>query len=129
MLQTRRQDEGATQLYRAYRAWPKNSALIKFLSEPGIKQELLRAEAFYLQDNQKEMPVALEPLYFAIEEKNKQVDLTDKGIALLSNDLVWELTDTFNYLMVLPNAIAIISLGSVVAKEAQDARERKLARK
>lgn len=49
--------------------------------------------------------------------------------SLLSNDLVWELTDTFNYLMVLPNAIAIISLGSVVAKEAQDARERKLARK
>ena len=52
-----------------------------------MKQELLRAEAYYLQDNRKEMPVALEPLYFAIEEKNKQVDLTDKGIALLSNDL------------------------------------------
>ena len=80
-------DEGATQLYRAYRAWPKSSALIKFLSEPGVKQELLRAEAYYLQDNRKEMPVALEPLYFAIKEKNKQVDLTDKGIALLSNDL------------------------------------------
>ena len=77
-------DEGATQLYRAYRAWPKNSALIKFLSEPGVKQEMLRAEAYYLQDNQKEMPVALEPLYFAIEEKNKQVDLTDKGIDALT---------------------------------------------
>ncbi len=77
-------DEGATQLYRAYRAWPKNSALIKFMSEPGVKQEMLRAEAYYLQDNQKEMPVALEPLYFAIEEKNKQVDLTDKGIDALT---------------------------------------------
>ena len=77
-------DEGATQLYRAYRAWPKNSALIKFLSEPGVKQEMLRAEAYFLQDNQKEMPVALEPLYFAIEEKNKQVDLTDKGIEALT---------------------------------------------
>ena len=77
-------DEGATQLYRAFRAWPKNSALIKFLSEPGVKQEMLRAEAYYLQDNQKEMPVALEPLYFAIEEKNKQVDLTDKGIDALT---------------------------------------------
>ena len=77
-------DEGATQLYRAYRAWPKNSALIKFLSEPGIKQEMLRAEAFYLQDNQRQMHVALEPLYFAIEEKNKQVDLTDKGIEELT---------------------------------------------
>lgn len=77
-------DEGATQLYRAYRAWPKNSALIKFLSEPGVKQEMLRAEAYYLQDNQKEMPTALEPLFFAIEEKNKQVDLTDKGIEALT---------------------------------------------
>ncbi len=77
-------DEGATQLYRAYRAWPKNSALIKFLSEPGVKQEMLRAEAYFLQDNQKEMPVALEPLFFAIEEKNKQVDLTDKGIEALT---------------------------------------------
>ncbi len=77
-------DEGATQLYRAYRAWPKNSALIKFLSEPGVKQEMLRAEAFYLQDNQRQMHVALEPLYFAIEEKNKQVDLTDKGIEELT---------------------------------------------
>ncbi len=77
-------DEGATQLYRAFRAWPKNSALIKFLSEPGVKQEMLRAEAYFLQDNQKEMPTALEPLYFAIEEKNKQVDLTDKGIDALT---------------------------------------------
>ena len=77
-------DEGATQLYRSYRAWPKNSALIKFLSEPGVKQEMLRAEAYYLQDNQREMPVALEPLFFAIEEKNKQVDLTDKGIEALT---------------------------------------------
>ena len=113
-------DEGATQLYRAYRAWPKNSALIKFLSEPGIKQELLRAEAFYLQDNQKEMPVALEPLYFAIEEKNKQVDLTDKGIALLSNDLE---DQTF---FVLPD------VGSEVAAIDNDATlstEEKLAKK
>ena len=79
-------DEGATQLYRAYKAWPKSSALIKFLSEPGVKQELLRAEAYYLQDNQKEMPVALEPLYFAIDEKQKSVDLTDKGIDLLTGN-------------------------------------------
>ena len=77
-------DEAATQLYRSYRAWPKNSALIKFLSEPGVKQEMLRAEAFYLQDNQRQMHIALEPLYFAIEEKNKQVDLTDKGIEALT---------------------------------------------
>jgi len=77
-------DEGATQLFRAWKAMPKNSALIKYLSEPGIKQELLRAEAYYLQDNQKEMPVAVEPLYFVIDEKQKSVDLTDKGIDLLT---------------------------------------------
>jgi preprotein translocase subunit SecA len=79
-------DEGATQLFRAWKAMPKNNALIKFLSEPGIKQELLRAEAYYLQDNQKEMPVAVEPLYFVIDEKQKSVDLTDKGIDLLTGN-------------------------------------------
>jgi preprotein translocase subunit SecA len=79
-------DEGATQLFRAWKAWPKNNALIKFLSEPGVKQELLRAEAYYLQDNQKEMPVAVEPLYFVIDEKQKSVDLTDKGIDLLTGN-------------------------------------------
>jgi len=113
-------DEGATQLYRAYRAWPKNSALIKFLSEPGVKQELLRAEAYYLQDNQKEMPVALEPLYFAIEEKNKQVDLTDKGIALLSNDME---DQTF---FVLPDVGTEVA---AIDNDAQLSNEEKLAKK
>jgi len=79
-------DEGAVQLYRAYRAWPKSNALIKFLSEQGVKQEMLRAEATFLENNQQRMPEALEPLYFAIEEKNKQVDLTDKGIEMLTGE-------------------------------------------
>ena len=79
-------DEGAVQLYRAYRAWPKSNALIKFLSEQGVKQEMLRAEATFLENNQQRMTEALEPLYFAIEEKNKQVDLTDKGIETLTGD-------------------------------------------
>ncbi|MBP5344639.1 MAG: preprotein translocase subunit SecA [Bacteroidales bacterium] len=79
-------DEGAVQLYRAYRAWPKNNALIKFLSETGVKQELLRAEASFLENNMQRMPEALEPLYFAIEEKNKSVDLTDKGIEMLTGE-------------------------------------------
>ena len=79
-------DEGAVQLYRAYRAWPKSNALIKFLSETGVKQEMLRAEATFLENNQQRMPEALEPLYFAIEEKNKQVDLTDKGIEMLTGE-------------------------------------------
>jgi len=79
-------DEGAVQLYRAYRAWPKSNALIKFLSEQGVKQEMLRAEATFLENNQQRMPEALEPLYFAIEEKNKSVDLTDKGIEMLTGE-------------------------------------------
>ena len=107
-------DEGATQLYRAYRAWPKSSALIKFLSEPGVKQELLRAEAYYLQDNQKEMPVALEPLYFAIEEKNKQVDLTDKGIGLLSNDIE---DQTFFVLPDVGTEVAAIDAENISSEE------------
>ncbi len=79
-------DEGATALYRAYRAWPKNNALIKFMSETGVKQEMLRAEAAFLENNQQRMPEALEPLYFSIDEKNKSVDLTDKGIELLTHE-------------------------------------------
>ena len=79
-------DEGAVALYRAYRAWPKSNALIKFMGEPGVKQEMLRAEAAFLENNQQRMPEALEPLYFAIEEKNRSVDLTDKGIDLLTHE-------------------------------------------
>ncbi len=79
-------DEGAVALYRAYRAWPKSNALIKFMGEQGVKQEMLRAEAAFLENNQQRMPEALEPLFFAIEEKNKSVDLTDKGIDLLTHE-------------------------------------------
>ncbi|MDO4496452.1 MAG: preprotein translocase subunit SecA [Bacteroidales bacterium] len=79
-------DEGAVALYRSYRAWPKSNALIKFLSESGVKQELLRAEGAFLENNQERMPEALAPMYFAIEEKNKSVDLTDKGIEMLTGE-------------------------------------------
>ncbi len=72
--------EGALQLFRAYKGLPKNGALIKFLSQEGMKNILLETEAYYLQDNEREMPKATEPLYFVIDEKNRSVDLTDKGI-------------------------------------------------
>ena len=65
---------------RAYRGLPKNSALIKFLSEPGIRVKLQKTENYYLADQQKEMPKVDEELYFHIDEKNNQVELTDKGI-------------------------------------------------
>ena len=76
--------EGGFQLLRAYRALPKNKALIKFLSEEGIKQLLQKTENQYMQDNNREMHKIDEALYFVIEEKNNQVELTDNGVEYLS---------------------------------------------
>ena len=74
------QKAGALALFRAFKGLPKNGALIKFLSQEGMKNILLQTEAYYLQDNSREMPKATEVLYFVIDEKNRSVDLTDKGI-------------------------------------------------
>lgn len=79
--------EGGLSLFRAYRGLPKNKALIKFLSEEGMKQTLLKTEGYYLQDNQREMPKADEELFFVIDEKNNQVELTEKGIVLISKNM------------------------------------------
>lgn len=76
--------EGGFQLLRVYRGLPKNKALIKFLSQEGVKQILQKTENFYMQDNNKLMPEVDAELCFTIEEKNNQIDLTDKGIAHLS---------------------------------------------
>jgi preprotein translocase subunit SecA len=75
---------GGLSLMRAYRGLPKNSALIKFLSESGVRVKLQKAENYYLADQQKEMPKVDEELYFHIDEKNNQVDLTDKGIQAIT---------------------------------------------
>ena len=66
---------------------PKNKALIKFLSEEGVKQILQKTENFFMQDNNREMHQIDEELYFTIDEKNNQIELTDKGINTLSEDL------------------------------------------
>jgi len=76
--------EGGFLLLRVHRGLPKNKALIKFLSEEGIKQLLQKTENFYMQDNNREMPKVDEDLLFVIEEKNNQIELTDKGIDYLS---------------------------------------------
>ena len=76
--------EGGLKLLRVYRGIPKNKALIKFLSEEGVKQLLQKTENFYMQDNNREMPKVDEELYYVIEEKNNQVELTDKGIEYIS---------------------------------------------
>ena len=78
--------EAGFNLLRSYRALPKSKALIKFLSEDGVKQLLQKTENQYMQDNNREMPKIDEALYFVIEEKNNQVELTDNGIQYLSQD-------------------------------------------
>ena len=79
--------EGGVALLRAYRGLPRNKALIKFLSEDGIKAILLKTEGQHLQDNQREMPKADAELFFVIDEKNNQIELTDKGIQLMSKNM------------------------------------------
>ena len=74
------QKEGAILLFRACKGLPKNSALIRFLSQEGMRNLLLQTEGHYLQDNSREMPFITDPLYFVIDEKNRSVELTDKGI-------------------------------------------------
>ena len=76
--------DGGLALFRAQRGLPKSTALIKYLSEPGIRVKLQKAENYYLADQSREMPKADEELYFYIDEKNNSVELTDKGIQLIT---------------------------------------------
>ena len=78
--------EGGFLLLRVFRGLPKSKALIKFLSQEGIKQLLQKTENHYMQDNNREMPKIDEELYFVIDEKNNSIELTDKGITFLSGD-------------------------------------------
>ena len=80
-------EEGFLALYRSHKALPKNKALIKFLSEEGIKSGMLKTEEFYMANNNREMPKAVEPLYFVTEEKMNSCDLTDKGAAWLAKEV------------------------------------------
>ena len=76
--------EGTLLLFRAYKGLPKYKPLIKYLSQEGVKQAMLKVEAFYMQDNSREMHVVTDPLYFIIEEQNNTVEITDKGIDVLT---------------------------------------------
>ena len=80
------QEAGFLALFRSHKALPKNKPLIKFLSEPGIKAGMLKTEEIYMEQNNKRMPEAVEPLYFVIDEKLKSADLTDKGIDLITGN-------------------------------------------
>jgi preprotein translocase subunit SecA len=76
--------EGGVSLFRAYRGLPKNKPLIKFLSETGMRTILQKTENFYLQDNARQMPEADAPLYFTIDEKNNNIELTEKGVDMIT---------------------------------------------
>ena len=76
--------EGGVLLFRAFKGYPKYRPLIKFLSEPGMKQLLQKVENYYIQDNEREMPYITDPLYFVINEKQRTVDMTDKGRDVLA---------------------------------------------
>lgn len=77
-------EEGGKLLFRAHKGLPKYKPLIKYLSEPGTKQLLLKTENYYMQDNNKQMHIITDDLYFVIDEKNNSVELTDKGIDMIS---------------------------------------------
>ena len=81
----KQQEEGFLALFRSHKALPKNRPLIKYLSEQGIKAGMLKTEEIYMENNNKRMPEAVEPLYFVVEEKLNSVDLTDKGNEWLAN--------------------------------------------
>ena len=80
-------DEGFLSLYRSHKALPKNKPLIKYLSEDGIKSGMLKTEEIYMENNNRRMPEAVEPLYFVVDEKLNSVDLTDKGTEWLANQV------------------------------------------
>ena len=90
-------EEGELALFRSFKGMPKSKALIKYLSEPGVKVRLQKTEEFYLQENEKNMHIATDELYFVIDEKNKSIELTDKGIDALTGT-----TDDPNF-FVLPD--------------------------
>ena len=106
--------EGGKLLFRAYKGYPKYKPLIKFLSEPGMKQLLQKTEDFYIQDNESQMHIITDPLYYVITEKQNSVDLTDKGHDALSE--VYSDKDFF----VLPDvgsAVAEVEKNSALSLE------------
>ncbi len=82
-----KEDEGGKLLFRCYKGLPKYQPLIKFLSEPGMKQLMQKAENFYIQDNERQMPEITDPLFFVINEKQNAVDMTDKGHDVLASEV------------------------------------------
>ena len=98
-----KEDEGAKLLFRCHKGLPKYQPLIKFLSEPGMKQLMQKAENFYIQDNERQMPEVTDPLFFVINEQQHTVDMTDKGHDMLAAEVSE------------PNFFVLPDVGSMVA--------------
>ena len=101
--------DGGLLLYRCYKGLPKYQPLIKFLSEPGMKQLMQKTEAYYMQDNEREMPTVTDPLYFVINEVLNTVDMTDKG----HDTLAGSVSD--------PNFFVLPDMGTAIAEITGDA--------
>ena len=99
----KKEEDGFLQLYRSHKALPKNNPLIKFLSENGVKAGMLKTEEIYMENNNRRMPEAVEPLYFVVDEKMHSVDLTDKGNKWLADQM------QDDQLFVLPDITAELS--------------------
>ena len=113
-------EAGELALFRAFKGMPKSKALIKYLSEPGVKVRLQKTEEFYLQENEKNMHIATDELYFVIDEKNKSIELTDKGIDTLTGS-----TEDPNF-FVLPDVgseIAEMEKENLSAEEKQQRKD------
>ncbi len=113
------ENEGAKLLYRCHKGLPKYQPLIKFLSEPGMKQLMQKAENFYMQDNERQMPEVTDPLFFVINEQQHSVDMTDKGHDMLAS----EVSD--------PDFFVLPDVGSKVAdiEKSQESESEKRQRK
>ena len=116
--------DGGALLFRAFKGYPKYKPLIKFLSEPGMKQLLQKVENYYIQDNEREMPFITDELYFVINEKQHSVDMTDKGRDLITGNL--DDSDFF----VLPDvgaSIAEIQKSDLPADQKQEKKDALMA--
>ena len=116
--------DGGLLLFRAYKGYPKYKPLIKFLSEPGMKQLLQKVENYYMQDNEREMHIVTDELYFVINEKQHSVDMTDKGRDLITGNL-----EDSNF-FVLPDvgaSIAEVQKSSLSTEEKQVKKDEILA--
>ena len=116
--------DGGVLLFRAFKGYPKYKPLIKFLSEPGMKQLLQKVENYYIQDNEREMPFITDELYFVINEKQHSVDMTDKGRDLITGNL------SDSNFFVLPDvgaAIAEVQKSGLSAEEKQVKKDEILA--